>query len=115
MTLGPLTNLAVAGNSVYVDTIDLALRYSKTSQVIGGATSKHVSETGEVEALNLTTGKVQPTADARFVILAASKGSVWVNLVSLFPPTFNNRANGNRPDIMQILADMHPSFLRFPG
>jgi outer membrane protein assembly factor BamB len=55
---GVLTNLAVAGNSVYVDTINLALRYTKTSQVVGGAPSKHVSETGEVEALNLTTGKV---------------------------------------------------------
>jgi alcohol dehydrogenase (cytochrome c) len=28
---GVLTNLAVAGNSVYVDTIDLALRYTSTS------------------------------------------------------------------------------------
>jgi outer membrane protein assembly factor BamB len=56
---GVLTNLAVTGNSVYVDTIDLALRYTSTSQVVGGAPSKHVSETGQVEALNLTTGKVQ--------------------------------------------------------
>ncbi len=36
-------------------------------------------------------------------------------MVSLFPPTYAHRANGNRPDIMQILADMKPSFLRFPG
>jgi alpha-N-arabinofuranosidase len=36
-------------------------------------------------------------------------------MVSLFPPTFNNRPNGNRPDIMRILADFKPAFLRFPG
>ena len=36
-------------------------------------------------------------------------------MVSLFPPTFNNRPNGNRRDIMQLLADMKPAFLRFPG
>ena len=36
-------------------------------------------------------------------------------MVSLFPPTWNNRPNGNRKDIMQILADMKPAFLRFPG
>jgi alpha-N-arabinofuranosidase len=33
----------------------------------------------------------------------------------LFPPTYSNRPNGNRPDIMQLLADMNPKFLRFPG
>jgi len=55
---GVLTNLAVAGNSAYLDTIDLALRYTSTSQVVGVA-PKHLSATGEVESLNLTTGKVQ--------------------------------------------------------
>jgi alcohol dehydrogenase (cytochrome c) len=56
---GVLTNLAVAGNSVYLDTINLALRYTQTSQVVGAPASKHVTESGDVEALNLTTGKVQ--------------------------------------------------------
>jgi len=65
--------------------------------------------------LTLTTSKVDPTASARFVISAAAKGTLWLNLVSLFPPTFNNRPNGNRIDLMQMLGDMHPSFLRFPG
>jgi alpha-L-arabinofuranosidase len=65
--------------------------------------------------LTLKTGDVQPTSDARFAILASSKGSVWFNLVSLFPPTFANRPNGNRIDLMQILADLHPAFLRLPG
>ena len=42
-------------------------------------------------------------------------GTVWFQQISLFPPTYNNRANGNRPDIMQLLADMNPKFLRLPG
>jgi alpha-L-arabinofuranosidase len=63
----------------------------------------------------LKTGQVEPTADARFVISGASKGTLNVNLVSLFPPTYKDRANGNRIDIMQLLADMKPAFLRFPG
>jgi alpha-N-arabinofuranosidase len=33
----------------------------------------------------------------------------------LFPPTYNNTKNGNRPDIMKLMADMKPKFLRFPG
>jgi alpha-N-arabinofuranosidase len=65
--------------------------------------------------VKLVTGNVQPLADARFVILASSKGSVWLNLVSLIGPTFGDRPNGNRIDLMQMLADLHPAFLRFPG
>ncbi len=66
--------------------------------------------------LTLTTaGSIRPTTDARFVISTQQPGSYWFNLVSLFPPTYNDRPNGNRPDIMQLLADMKPAFLRFPG
>ena len=36
-------------------------------------------------------------------------------MVSLFPPTFKNRENGLRPDLAQMLYEMHPKFMRFPG
>ena len=66
--------------------------------------------------LTLTTAaSVKPTADARFVISTNRPGLYYFNLVSLFPPTFNNRPNGNRPDLMQMMIDMKPAFLRFPG
>jgi len=66
--------------------------------------------------LQLSTESDAPTtADTRFVISAGGTGSVWFSLVSLFPPTYKDRANGNRADIMQLLADMKPAFLRFPG
>ena len=42
-------------------------------------------------------------------------GTVWFSLVSLFPPTFKDQPNGFRPDIMQMMVDMKPKFLRFPG
>jgi alpha-N-arabinofuranosidase len=63
----------------------------------------------------LTTRRALPSAANRLVISAGSAGTVWFSMVSLFPPTWNNRPNGNRKDIMQLLADMKPSFLRFPG
>jgi alpha-N-arabinofuranosidase len=63
----------------------------------------------------LATGQAKPSAENRLVISAGSAGTVWFSMVSLFPPTWNNRPNGNRKDIMQILADMKPAFLRFPG
>lgn len=45
----------------------------------------------------------------------ASSGSLDFNLISLFPPTWNDRPNGMRKDLMQAMADMSPTFLRFPG
>ncbi|HVS53374.1 MAG TPA: alpha-L-arabinofuranosidase C-terminal domain-containing protein [Opitutaceae bacterium] len=63
----------------------------------------------------LRTGNVTETAKARFVISAENPGTIFFDLVSLFPPTYHDRPNGNRSDLMQLLADMKPSFLRFPG
>ncbi len=65
--------------------------------------------------VTLKTGNVAPTAQARFVVTLDRPGTVWLNLVSLFPPTWNNRPNGLRKDILQMLADLNPKFLRFPG
>ena len=66
--------------------------------------------------LTLTTkAGIEPTSDARFVISTNRTGLYYFNLVSLFPPTFNNRPNGDRIDLSQMLADMKPKFLRFPG
>ena len=62
-----------------------------------------------------TSANLQPTKDARFVISTNRPGLYYFNLVSLFPPTYNNRPNGNRTDLMQLLVDMKPQFLRFPG
>ncbi|MEI9944492.1 MAG: alpha-L-arabinofuranosidase C-terminal domain-containing protein [Chitinophagaceae bacterium] len=62
-----------------------------------------------------TAADVKPTTDARFVISTNRAGLYYFNLVSLFPSTFKNRPNGNRPDLMQMMVDMKPKFLRFPG
>lgn len=63
-----------------------------------------------------TTKNIAPSTETRFVISSTTgTGTYWFNLVSLFPPTFNNRPNGNRKDIMDLMAKMQPSFLRLPG
>jgi alpha-L-arabinofuranosidase len=63
----------------------------------------------------LKTGNVEPTGDARFRLSVDYPGTVWFSLVSLFPPTWKHRPNGLRPDLMQMLVDLKPAFLRFPG
>ena len=65
--------------------------------------------------LTLKTKKVVPTAKARLVITLKQPGTVWLGLVSLFPPTWNDQPNGFRKDLMQMLVDLNPKFLRFPG
>ena len=65
--------------------------------------------------VTLQTGRVTPTTAARYVLTVERPGTVWFSLASLFPPTFNNQPNGFRPDIMQMMVDMKPKFLRFPG
>ena len=65
--------------------------------------------------LTLKTGSVTPTTRAHFAITLDRPGTVWLGMVSLFPPTWNDRPNGLRKDIMQMMVDMNPKFLRFPG
>jgi alpha-L-arabinofuranosidase len=65
----------------------------------------------------------QPSSDApdsnntlQFTMPASGvKGPLNFNLLSLFPPTYNNRPNGLRVDLMEAMAGLNPSFFRFPG
>jgi Alpha-L-arabinofuranosidase len=65
------------------------------------------------------SGKLQSNTTenrARLVVTLTGPGTVDMDMISLFPAkTWKNRANGLRPDLMQLLADLKPKFLRFPG
>ncbi len=65
--------------------------------------------------VTLKIGKVAPTDSAKFALTLEQPGTVWLGLVSLFPPTWNDRPNGLRKDLMQMLVNLKPKFLRFPG
>ncbi len=55
-------------------------------------------------------------AKARLNIWFQGKGLIDIDMISLFPvDTWKNRPNGLRADLAQMLADMNPGFLRFPG
>lgn len=44
------------------------------------------------------------------------KGVMDIDMISLFPnDTWKNRPGGLRNDLVQLLADLQPGFLRFPG
>jgi alpha-L-arabinofuranosidase len=55
-------------------------------------------------------------AKARLYLLLDGQGAVDLDFVSLFPEhTWKNRPGGLRADMVQMLADLKPGFLRFPG
>lgn len=63
----------------------------------------------------LKTGTVVATSNNHLILTVPRPATVWFELVSLFPPTYKNRVHGDRIDISEKLAALHPKFLRFPG
>ena len=62
----------------------------------------------------LTASRNEPSA--RLVLAAKVAGGIGLDEVSLFPQkTFRNRRNGLRADLAQVIAELKPKFIRFPG
>ena len=62
-----------------------------------------------------TLTAVDNDPQAQFALVLDGVGVVQIDMVSLFPPTFKNRENGMRPDLANMLWQLHPKFMRFPG
>lgn len=80
---GILTNMAVAGNTLYVATCNLPFRFTSTDSIIGSPVATKVS--GDIEALNVTTGKVEWTTAVQSLPLGATtvvNNVVFTTLVS---------------------------------
>jgi alpha-N-arabinofuranosidase len=63
----------------------------------------------------LKTGAIAASAENHIEFTVAQPGTLWLQSVSLMPPTYANRENGNRVDLMEKMAAMKPTFLRLPG
>lgn len=54
--------------------------------------------------------------EGRLSLLVQEPAVIDFDMISLFPKeTFRNRRNGLRKDLAEMLSDMKPSFMRFPG
>ena len=72
--------------------------------------------TGEWKKYTATIVSGQTFLHGKMNILVRGKGTIDLEAVSLMPvDTYNNRPNGLRPDLVQLLKDMKPKFMRFPG
>lgn len=67
--------------------------------------------TGRLEAKN--------SVDSRLAIVADAAGTFYLDFVTLLPDAsqlwMEGRMGPFRKDLMQALADLHPTFMRFPG
>jgi alpha-N-arabinofuranosidase len=80
----------------------------------GGVTLDGLTEAWQKFSGTITAESTDLHALVRVVMPAA--GSVDLDMVSVFPAdTWAHRENGLRPDLVQLLKDLHPGFLRFPG
>ena len=79
-----------------------------------------VSQFPAVKAQSWTKYEATLTANdndpqALYALVFDGVGLVQIDMVSLFPPTFKNHENGMRPDLANMLWQLHPKFMRFPG
>ena len=86
-----------------------------TGATAASATVSGLSGDWKMYTFKLKTGEVAVTANNHLLLTVPRPATVWFGLVSLFPPTYHNRSEGNRIDLMEKLAAMHPKFLRLPG
>jgi alpha-N-arabinofuranosidase len=80
------------------------------------AEAKITGLTGEWAPYRVVLRPTATAAKARLKLTVDGTGTADIDVVSLFPKdTWGQRENGLRPDLVQLLKDMKPGFLRFPG
>ncbi len=87
---------------------------SENKEVIGRAFLQPGSNDWQKHEISFTSTKTDPKATLN--IIFEGEGVIDIDMVSLFPSdTWKKRAGGLRADLVQMLFDMKPGFLRFPG
>ncbi len=93
----------------------IALVANQSAQVLAQATVPVDGAGWKQYRFEMQSGNVGPSSENHLEVTIDRPATLWLQMVSLFPPTYHARPNGNRIDIMEKLAAMRPSFLRFPG
>lgn len=112
---GDKYNLTLFARQLSDNPVTLKVSLQKTDGSNIAVTSISVSSTGwKKYSATLLSSENYDTASLS--ILAVTEGKFALDVISLFPEnTFKGRPNGLRADLAQMLADMHPAFIRFPG
>jgi alpha-N-arabinofuranosidase len=95
--------------------VTVALVNNQSGKAEGKATVTGVGTDWKQFEFTLKTGALEASSQNHLELTVGHAGTLWLSLVSLFPPTYHDRPNGFRIDLMEKMAAMHPQFLRFPG
>jgi len=102
---------AVAGLKLHVELVD------STGKILGATTLVPAEAGGpdwHKQSVRFTATETHPKA--KLNIWFEGTGVIELDMVSLFPgDTWKGRPGGMRADMIQMLADMKPGFIRFPG
>ena len=87
---------------------------SPEGDLLGSTEMENFSTEWEKYEISFSSKQTEPRALLR--ILFSGKGRIGIDMVSLFPSdTWKERPNGMRKDLVQMIADLKPGFVRFPG
>ena len=107
-------NFYAMGSSGYAGPVVAQLQNASGSTVYAQASFSGLTTSWQHFAASLVSSGTD--TNARIVLSITNAGTIWLDVVSLFPSaTFYNRTNGLRLDLANMLAALHPSFLRYPG
>src|ERR1035437_8435183 len=96
--------------------VKVSLVSNDTGKVLASATLPALTGEWKQYSFTMKTGASGAASSANQILVTVDHpGNVWLQLLSVFPPMYRSRENGNRIDLMEKLAAMHPAFLRFPG
>jgi alpha-L-arabinofuranosidase len=95
--------------------VTVSLVADQTGKVQATAKIESVATDWKQYTFTLKTGSIDTGSANHLTVSVGHAGTLWLQLVSLFPPTYHNRPNGFRADLMEKMAAIHPQFLRFPG
>lgn len=101
-------------SSVVPRTIRIALEDSTQSNVLSD--TYQMTPSFEWRKLQYTFTATEDAPNAVLTFSTDSSTFFWLDVVSLMPEnTWKNRPNGLRPDLMEMIDALNPSFIRFPG
>ncbi|MBN2634194.1 MAG: alpha-L-arabinofuranosidase [Bacteroidales bacterium] len=87
---------------------------SSDGTVIGTSEILDLTRDWKKHEATMTSSATDPSAKLQLLFMGL--GSVDLDMVSLFPAdTWKGRPGGLRKDLVQMIADLKPGFLRFPG
>lgn len=97
----------------YKDRIKVSLKDKKGNEIGVGYFDDITNEWDKKEVIIKSNETVE---NGCLSFTLENEGEVFVDMVSLFPvDAYKNRENGLRNDMVKMLEELNPTFLRFPG